>query len=129
MPEKPKSGWKGFPSQDILSLFNYGQVYNYQSLPVVEENINNTKDEENPWNTELEHMTDKPFTVGRKYIDSRFVDDLSADKTKQRYFVTTRMAVHAIGLYTQNYLEKMELLSMLIALRAKRRNLVDVAML
>ena len=74
-------------------------------------------------------MTDKPFTVGRKYIDSRFVDDLSADKTKERYFVTTRMAVHAIGLYTQNYLEKMELLSMLIALRAKRRNLVDVAML
>ena len=32
-------------------------------------------------------MTDKPFTVGRKYIDSGFVYDLSDNKTNEHYFV------------------------------------------
>ena len=32
-------------------------------------------------------MTDKPFTVGRKYIDSGLVHDLSDNKTNEHYFV------------------------------------------
>ena len=59
----PKSGWRVFHAQDIPSLFNYAHVYHYtlESLPVVEENINNTEAEENPQNTRLGHMTYKPF--------------------------------------------------------------------
>ena len=102
MPETPKSDRKDFPSQDIPSLFNYGQVYNYalESLPVIEENINNTEDEENLHNTGLGLMTDKPFTVGRKYIDSGFVHDLSAIKTNERYFVWAHVWV--ISDFTHN---------------------------
>lgn len=48
--ETPKSDWKVFPSRDIPSLFNHRHVYHYalESLPVVEGNINNTEDKENP---------------------------------------------------------------------------------
>ena len=89
MPQTPKSGWRVFPSQNIPSLFNYGHVYHYtlESLPVVEENIDSTVDEDNPQDTGLGHMTDKPFTVGRKYIDSGFVHDLSDNKINEHYFV------------------------------------------
>jgi len=89
VPQTPKSGWRVFPSQDIPSLFNYGHVYHYtlESLPVVEENIGSTEDEENQQDTGLGHMTDKPFTVGRKYTDSGFVHDLSDNKTHEHYFV------------------------------------------
>ena len=54
VPGTPKSGWKVFPLQDIPSLFNYGHIYHYvlESLPVVEENIDNTEDEENPQDTD-----------------------------------------------------------------------------
>ena len=70
VPEMPKSGSKVFPSQDVPSLFNDGLVYHYmlESPPVVEENINNTEDEENPQDTGLGHMIDKPFTVGTESI-------------------------------------------------------------
>lgn len=88
VPETPKSGWKSFPSQDIPSLFNYGHVYHYalESLPVVE-NTNEVENEDDPQDTGLGHMTDKPFTVGKKYIDSGFVHDLSDNKTSEHYFV------------------------------------------
>ena len=45
VPQTPRSGWRVFPSQDIPSLFNYSHVYHYtlESLPVVEENFNNTE--------------------------------------------------------------------------------------
>ena len=89
MQQTPKSGWRVFPSQDIRSLFNYGHVYHYtlESLPVVEENISNTEDEENPQEKGLGHITDKPFTVSGNYIDSGFVHDLSDNKTNEHYFV------------------------------------------
>ena len=32
-------------------------------------------------------MTDKPITVGRKHIDSRFVHDFTDNKTNEYYFV------------------------------------------
>ena len=88
VPQTPKSDWRVFPSQDNPSLFNYGHVYHYtlESLPVVEENIDSTDDEDNPQATGLGHITDKPFTVGGKSLDSGFVHDLS-DKTNEQYFV------------------------------------------
>ena len=89
VPLTPKSGWRVFPSQDIPSLFNYGHVYHYtlESLPVVEENIGSTEDEGNQQDTGLGHMTEKPFTVGRKYTDAGLVHDLSDNKTHEHYFV------------------------------------------
>ena len=89
VPQTPKSGCRVFPSQDIPSLFIYGFVYHYtlESLPVVEENLNNNEDEKNPQDTGLGHMTDKPFTVGAKYLDSGFVQNLSDNKSNEHYFV------------------------------------------
>lgn len=88
VPVIPKTGWRAFPSQDIPSLFNYGHVYHYalESLPFVEDN---TADEDNNkiLDTGVGHMTDKPCTVGRKYVDSGFVHDLNDNKTDEHYFV------------------------------------------
>ena len=92
IPITPKAGWKAFPSQDIPSLFNYGHVYHYalESLPCVphDDSINSgDENDNNNLDNGLAHMTDKPFSSGRKYVDSGFVHDVTDNKTDEHYFV------------------------------------------
>ena len=78
-------------------------------------------------------MTDKPFTVGGKYIDSGFVHDLSDNKTNEHYFLRAHVWPSLQSDFPHNVniilSRNVGLLSMLLALHAKSRNLVDVAML
>ncbi|PFX25222.1 hypothetical protein AWC38_SpisGene10168 [Stylophora pistillata] len=68
-PVIPKTGWRAFPSQDIPSLFKCGHVCHYalESLPFVEDNTADEEDNE-ILNTGLGHVTDKPFSMGRKAL-------------------------------------------------------------
>ena len=86
----PQTGWKAFPSQDLPSLFNYGHVYHYalESLPTLPREKNyNEEDEDEEFSSGIGHMTDKPFSTGRKYVDSGFVHDLTDTKTDDYYYV------------------------------------------
>ena len=85
-----KTGWKAFPSQDLPSLFNYGHVYHYtlESLPTLPGEKNcNEEDEDGEITSRIGHMTDKPFSNGRKYVDSGFVHDMTDTKTDDYYYV------------------------------------------
>ena len=71
----PKTGWKAFPSKDLFSLFNHGHVYHYalESLPALPgEQTDQEEDEDVGLTSEIGHLTDKPFSNGRKYVDSGF---------------------------------------------------------
>ena len=70
-----------FPSQNIPSLFNYGHVY-YYALESVQDNNGAEVVKDG-----LGHMTDKPLTNGRKYVDSGFVHDIMDKVNAERYFV------------------------------------------
>ena len=86
----PQTGWKAFPSQDLPSLFNYGHVYHYalESLPTLPRKKNyNEEDEDEEFTSGIGHMTDKPFSNGRKYVDSGFVHDLTDTKADDYYYV------------------------------------------
>ena len=84
----PKTGWKAFPSQELPSLFNYGHVYHYalESLPALPgEQNDQEEDEDGELTSGIGHMTDKPFSNGRKYVDSGFVHDMTDTKTNDYY--------------------------------------------
>ena len=89
VPVIPKTGWKAFPSQDIPNLFNYGHVYHYalESLPALPDDQINNEDDDDEVESGLGHMTDKPFSTGRKYVDSGFVHDMTDNKTDDYYYV------------------------------------------
>ena len=45
------------------------------------------KDEDDDVHNSLAHMTDKPFSAGRKYVISGFVHDMTDTKSDDHYFV------------------------------------------
>lgn len=90
VPLIPTTGWKAFPSQDLPSLFNYGHVYHYalESLPTLPGEPNyNEEDEDGVITSGIGHVTDKPFSNGRKYVDSGFVHDMTDTKTDDYHYV------------------------------------------
>lgn len=58
-----------FPSMDKPLLFNYGHVYHYalESLPALP---SQERDEDDDVDNGLGHMRYKPFSAGRKYVNS-----------------------------------------------------------
>lgn len=63
------------------ALFNYGHVHFY-ALESIQNAVNSDDSEEL-----LGHMTDKPMTNGRKYVDSGFVHDTMDNVNDEHYFL------------------------------------------
>jgi hypothetical protein len=91
IPVIPDSAWKAFPTQDVPQQFNYGHVHYYalESLPYISfgDNQSQTLEDSDEEDNGLGHMTDKPFRMGRKYVDSDYVHDLTDNRNDDYYFL------------------------------------------